>query len=306
MVIERRQVTTQEHEHDSHGHSGGHGHGGGHGNGPYDPSDLVRADAFYGGVYQEIADWLNISPGTKALEAGSGAGGFTELLARAVGPEGTVAALDVTPELLQTAKETVEKSPHKDRASYHEGDIGRLPFEDGTFDLVWSSRTVHHLADQLAGVKELRRVLKPGGRLALREGGLRSRFLPIDSGVGQPGLEDRLDVAFEAWFHTHVRGGEGVLAYPFGWTQLLRDAGLGRVTAKSFMLEVLPPLQPVQVEFMTNLLRRWVESDQRRGFISQADAETIVALIDTESAQYAFKRQDLHYMEGVTVYLGKA
>ena len=67
----------------SHGHSS---HGSGHG--AYDPSNLLRADAFYGGVYQQIAHWLNISPGTKALEAGSGAGGFTELLAEAVGPEG--------------------------------------------------------------------------------------------------------------------------------------------------------------------------------------------------------------------------
>ena len=301
-------MTAEELDHHSHGHGHRHGNspGGGHGHGAYDPSILLRADAFYGIVYRQIADWLNISPGAKALEAGSGAGGFTELLAGAVGPEGTVAALDVTPELLQTAKERVEKSPVKDRASYHEGDIEHLPFEDGRFDLVWSSHTIHHLPDQLAGVKELRRVLKPGGRLALREGGLRPRFLPIDTGIGQPGLEDRLDVAFEAWFHTHVRGGEGVVAYPFGWTRLLRDAGMAKVTAKSFMLEVLPPLQPFQVEHMTGLLSRWVESDERRGFVSQEDAETINNLIDPESPQYAFHRQDLHYMEGVTVYLGEA
>ncbi len=212
----------------------------------------------------------------------------------------------MTPELLQTARERVQISPFKNRVTYHEGDIEHLPFEDGSFDLLWSSRTVHHLPNQLAGVKELRRVLKPGGRLALREGRLRSRFLPIDVGIGQAGLEDRLDVAFEAWFHTHVRGGEGVVAYPFGWTQLLRDAGLANVTAKSFMLEVLPPLQPLQIEFMTNLLRRWVESDERRGFIGQEDADTINKLIDPKGSLYAFYRQDLHYMEGVTVYLGNA
>ena len=72
------------------------------------------------------------------------------------------------------------------------------------------------------------------------------------------------------------------------------------------MLEVLPPLQSLQVEYMDGLLRRWVESDERRGFISRADAGTINQLIDPESSQYAFHRQDLHYMEGVTVYLGEA
>lgn len=300
-------MTTEQHGHQSHGHGGhGHGHGGGNGHGAYDPSNLIRSDAFYSDVYQQISAWLNVSPGTKALEAGSGAGGFTELLAGVVGPEGTVAALDLTPELLQTARDRVEKSPFKDRVTYHEGDVERLPFEDGHFDLVWSSRTVHHLPDQLAGMKELRRVLKPGGRLALREGGLRPRFLPMDTGIGAPGLEDRLDAAFEEWFHTFVRGGEGGVAYPFGWTQLLRDAGLANVTAKSFMLEVLPPLETIHVEFMTNLLRRWVESDERLGFIAKEDVETIKKLIDPQSTLYAFKRQDLHYMEGVTVYLGEA
>ncbi|MCH8920262.1 MAG: methyltransferase domain-containing protein, partial [Chloroflexi bacterium] len=81
---------------------------------------------------------------------------------------GGVAALDMTPELLQTAREQLEQSRFKDRVSFHEGDIQHLPFEDGRFDLVWSSRTIHHLPDQLVGVREVARVIKPGGRFALR------------------------------------------------------------------------------------------------------------------------------------------
>ena len=147
-------MTTSEHQHQqSHEGHGGHGHGGhGHGHGAYDPSNLVRSDTFYGEVYQEIIDWLGIGSGTAALEAGSGAGGFTALLAGAVGPDGSVAALDVTPELLETAKQRVEGSQVKGSVSFHEGLFQHLPFEDGRFDLVWSSRTIHHLPDQLAGV----------------------------------------------------------------------------------------------------------------------------------------------------------
>ena len=95
-------------ENSENGH-GGHGHG--HGHGAYEPSMLQRADGFYGGIYQQICDWLKIPSGAHALEAGSGAGGFTELLSGAVGTGGTVAALDVTPELLQTVRERVQKSP---------------------------------------------------------------------------------------------------------------------------------------------------------------------------------------------------
>ena len=300
-------MTIEQHHH--HAHQGGHRHhvsGHGHGHGGYDSSNLRRADYFYGPVYEQILAWLNISPGTAVLEAGSGAGGFTELLAEAVGQEGSVTALDVIPELLQTVRQRLDSSPLKGRVSYHEGDIQQLPFENRQFDVVWSSRTVHHLPDQLAGVRELCRVLKPGGRLLLREGGLRPQVLPADVGIGEPGLEDRLALAFHRWFHAHVRGGKAAVRYPYGWTQLLRDAGLVDVTAKSFLLEQMPPFTELQVEYMARLLSRWVDSDERRTFISDEDADVIQQLVDVDSPRYVFNRQDLHYIEAITVYLGKA
>jgi SAM-dependent methyltransferase len=297
-------MATERHRHGHSRHSD-HGHEHGHGHHTYDPSNLIRADAFYGATYQKVAGWLNILPGIAALDAGSGAGGFTQLLAQAVGPGGTVVALDLTPELLQTTRERLDTTPFKDRVSYHEGDIQHLPFEDARFDLVWSSRTIHHLPDQLAGVRELCRVLKPGGRLALREGGLRPRFLPNDLGIGEPGLEERLEVAFQRWFQSNVRGGEGAVRYPFGWTQLLRDAGLQSVSARTFLVELLPPFTGVQIEYMTGLLDRWVASDERKSFIGEEDAEVIRQIIDTDSSHYIFKRSDLHCLEGVSVYLGE-
>ena len=299
-------MTTEERHHQAQ-HSGHHQHGSGHGHGHggYDPSNLVSADDFYRPVYEQIVAWLNIAPGTVALEAGSGAGGFTELLAKAVGQDGSVAALDVTPELLQTVRQRLEHSPLEGRVSYHEGDIQQLPFENGQFDVVWSSRTIHHLPDQLAGVRELCRVLKPGGRFLLREGGLRPQVLPTDVGIGEPGLEDRLELAFHRWFHSQVRGGEDNVRYPFGWTQLLRDAGLADVSAKSFLLEHLPPFAESQVEYMARLFSRWVDSDERRRFISDEDADVIQQLLDPDGQRYLFNRHDLHYIEVVTIYMGK-
>jgi hypothetical protein len=148
-------------------------------------------------------------------------------------------------------------------------------------------------------------MLKPGGRFALREGGLRPRFLPNDLGLGETGLEERLELAFQRWFHSQVRS-EGSVSYPYGWTQLLRDAGLVNVSARTFLLELLPPYTRLQVEFMTHLLDRWVTSDERRSFISAEDADAIQQILDAASPHYAFNRQDLHYLEGVTVYVGEA
>ena len=149
-------------------------------------------------------------------------------------------------------------------------------------------------------------MLSSGGRFALREGGLRPRFLPTDLGLGEPGLEDRLDLAFDRWFQDNVRSGEGTVRYPYGWTQLLQDAGLKNVTAKTFLLELLPPFAQVQQEYMVRLLNRWVNSDARRAYISDEDAGIIGKLVTPGSPQYVFDRKDLHYIEGLTVYLGEA
>lgn len=65
------------------------------------------------------------------------------------------------------------------------------------------------------------------------------------------------------------------------------------------MLEVLPPFSHVQVEFMLNLLNRWVENEERTAFI-------IRRLTDPQGPDYASNRSDLHYMEGLTVYAGQS
>ena len=76
-------------------------------------------------------------------------------------------------------------------------------------DLVWASGSVHHAGDQQRAVDTLAGLLAPGGRLALAEGGLPLRCLPWEVGVGEPGLEIRLDAAQDRWFarmRGHSRG----------------------------------------------------------------------------------------------------
>jgi hypothetical protein len=103
-------------EHGRHAHHGGH-HGHGHGH-TYDVSSLRRADAFYGATYQKMVGWLDVRPGSRVLEAGSGAGGVTELLAGAVGPPGEVCALDVTPTLhLETLPGLFDPAMNCDKVS---------------------------------------------------------------------------------------------------------------------------------------------------------------------------------------------
>jgi SAM-dependent methyltransferase len=289
-----------KHEHGGHGH-GGHGHGG-HEHG-YNADSLHNNDLLYAPVYRQVVEWLAIAPGAQAMEAGSGAGGFTVLLAEAVGADGRVTALDADEALLAVARQTVEQAGLGERVRYATGDLAALPFPDGAFDLAWSSRTVHHLADQVGALRELARVLRPGGRLALREGGMRPFFLPDDVGIGAPGLNDRLHAAHAAWFGANVRG-EGATRYPHGWLHALREAGLRDVGVRTFLLEATAPFTDAQVKYMSRQLKRWAEDGPRRAYISGEDAAALAALTDPASGHYVFGRDDLHLLETVSIYVG--
>ena len=97
---------------------------------------------------------------------------MTRLLAEAVGPGGEVVGLDASPELLDWGKTQAENAKLAGRIKFQEGDVRKLPFEDGSFDLVWCSRVVHGLHDQLAGVRELARVVRPGWEISRPRGRL--------------------------------------------------------------------------------------------------------------------------------------
>jgi hypothetical protein len=109
-------------------------------------------------------------------------------------------------------------------------------------DLIWASASVHHAADQQAAIDALASLLGPGGRLALAEGGLPSRNLPWDIGLGEPGLELRLDAAQDRWFKAMRESLPGSVPLPYGWTDALTRAGLTGVTTKSVLTEQPVPL----------------------------------------------------------------
>ncbi|HEY8762655.1 MAG TPA: methyltransferase domain-containing protein [Solirubrobacteraceae bacterium] len=100
-----------------------------------------------------------VRPDDRALDLGSGAGEFTAALSRAAG---TAVGVEVAEAALRRA-----------RAKYPELDFrlapidGPLPLEDGSFDLVWASEVIEHVADTALWLSEVRRVLAPGGRLLL-------------------------------------------------------------------------------------------------------------------------------------------
>jgi ubiquinone/menaquinone biosynthesis C-methylase UbiE len=108
-----------------------------------------------------------LAPGMWLLDAGCGPGSLTVDLAQAVTP-GTVVALDEDERVVRRA-ESAAREHSVSNARFVAGDAYRLPFEDKTFDAVWTSSLVQWLREPAVALREMARVLKPGGVYASRD-----------------------------------------------------------------------------------------------------------------------------------------
>lgn len=111
---------------------------------------------------------LRPEPGERVLEIGPGTGYYTCDMAEWVGPEGTVEIFDLQQEFLD---HTGRRAAQRGLANVvpTQGDATALPFDDDSIDAVVLTAVLGEIPDQGAALREIRRVLKPGGRLVVGE-----------------------------------------------------------------------------------------------------------------------------------------
>jgi SAM-dependent methyltransferase len=257
----------------------------------------ARAD---GDWYRSVAAVL-VRPGDRvAVDVGCGGGGMSVVLAAAIGAEGRVIGVDGAADVLAKARAMAG-----DRVEFVEADLhhGMAPLRDVVpdgADVVWASASVHHLGDQQAAVDDLAALLRPGGRLALAEGGLTARHLPYDVGVGEPGLEGRLQAANEAWFNGMRARLPGSVRMPYGWDAALRRAGLTRVTSRTWLIE-----HAADPAVITDKFGHRVPRLHELGLLSDADAAAWRTLLDPSAPEWLGNRDDLFHVEARTVHRGE-
>jgi ubiquinone/menaquinone biosynthesis C-methylase UbiE len=114
-------------------------------------------------AFEAVVEELGLQEGDSALDAGCGTARALPLLREAVGAGGTVVGVDLTPEMLREAAAL----GRREHGGLVEADCGRLPMADRAFHAVLASGLVHHMPDPAVGLRELARVTRPAGRLAM-------------------------------------------------------------------------------------------------------------------------------------------
>jgi ubiquinone/menaquinone biosynthesis C-methylase UbiE len=164
----------------------------------------------------------HLRPGMRLLDCGCGTGSITVGLAAAVAP-GEVVGVDIGPAPVAEAR-ALAAAEGAGNARFEVGSVYSLPFPDASFDAAFAHTVLEHLADPLAALREVRRVLKPGGVIGLRDGDWGGRVLAPPSPLLTEGLA----------LYTRVMALNG--GNPSRGREhraLLRAAGFGRIVASA-------------------------------------------------------------------------
>jgi SAM-dependent methyltransferase len=168
-------------------------------------------------------------PGERVLDVACGTGVVSRLAAQRVGPTGTVVGLDLNPGMLAVAASTVaSQAPAGAPITWREASATAMSLPDGSFDVVYCQLGLQFFPDRAAALREMHRVLAPGGRLGL----MVWRGIEHSPGFG----------IFAAALARHVSGeAAGIMRAPFA----LRDAEKlrGLIGAAGFRDIALRPVQ---------------------------------------------------------------
>jgi len=169
---------------------------------------------------QRTADLAQLRPGESVLDVGCGTGTLALVAKRRVGEAGRVAGIDPAPQMIARARRKAARQGLS--LDLQVGVIERLPFPDQSFDVVLSSLMMHHLPDDLKrqGLREIARVLKPGGRVLV----LDAKRL---SGRWHSAIQDQPALMREAGFSQIETGEARVLGLGFALGRI-GEAGVGK------------------------------------------------------------------------------
>jgi demethylmenaquinone methyltransferase/2-methoxy-6-polyprenyl-1,4-benzoquinol methylase len=178
------------------------------------------------------------SSATRVADVASGTAAVAIELAQAV-PSRTVAGVDQSPEMLAAGRARIARAGLADRIELREGRAESLPFADGEFDALTFTYLLRYVDDPVATMRELARVVRPGGVIAMQEFGLpRGVWRPLWELYVRVGLPVAGAVVSPGWREVGVFLGPSIRGFHERWSveDVWREAGIADVRARRMSL----------------------------------------------------------------------
>lgn len=197
---------------------------------------------------------LYLKKGSYVIDAGCGPGLWTPLLARAIGPQGHITGVDISPAALITAQQRSQGQWYQRQVQYKQGLLEHLPAQWGSADVIFSANVSQYLPDPVSTFAAMGEYLKHEGRLVIKDIDFGTmRFSNIN-----PVLQARVLQAREQWERVRVEAG---YAFEDSWVGsklagYLRAAGFTQVTERSYRITRRYPL-PEDFRFYLQGIAEW-------------------------------------------------
>jgi len=257
---------------------------------------LLDANPIREPVLRRAIQALHLPLGSRGLDVGCGIGLQALLLADAVGSRGHVTGIDLLPELLAFGEGLVQKAGFSERITLQEGDAGRLPFAENSFDWVWSADCIGYPAGELSPVlNELMRVTRPGGSIIILAWSSQ-HVLP-----GHPILEDRMNAGCSSYIP--FLKGKAPQQHFLRAAHWFREVGLMNAEVQTFVGDVHAPLNQPQRAGLTSLFEMlWGAPGPEA---PSEDCDEFLRLCKPESPDFILDEPDYYGFFTYTVFRGQ-
>lgn len=240
-------------------------------NTPRNPAEVYQAymvPTLFQPWSEELLARVDLRPGERVLDVACGTGVVARGAAAIVGQDGAVTGVDISPDMIAVARAL--PAPEGAPMTWQVARAEEIPFDDESFDVVLCQQGVQFFEDRLAGLREIHRVLKPGGRLGVS----------IWRGPEHQAVVGALIAALQRWFGP----GAGV---PFSLgdedtvRQLLLDAGFRDVSVEVVSRHVH---EPSTARFLEQTIAGAAAAVPALGKVSQEDRIAAIRAIREEIA----------------------
>jgi ubiquinone/menaquinone biosynthesis C-methylase UbiE len=246
---------------------------------------------------RKIVGMLPLKPGDHTLDVASGDGCYAIWLAER---GAHVVGIDLSPAFIDHARRAATATAVGDRIQFEQSDAAALPFADASFDLAWCAQSFYSLPDPLATLREMIRVTKPGGHIALLENDtLHHMLLPWPAEL-ELAVRQAQMCALEASY-----AGQGLDKFYIGRNLcgVFRQCGIDTCDMRTYTVERHAPLGADEELFL-----RLYFADLRERAWPHLSAPARVAfdtLFDSHSTAYLLRQPDFHLTHIESLAIGR-